>query len=240
MSIQIQYRGGTTDEHLDFIGASRELTIDLTKNTVVVHDGTTVGGHPIAKENLENVDRQFILAKGIASASCDNFTESGMELLFDLLLSKLTGSVIEAPLDEMSGFFKCDGCEVSRADYSRLFNKIGTKFGAGDGETTFNIPDYRDVYFRGLGSLSAQDFNTIQLDAIPNIAGIFSSDITMNILSGPFKFYSKFTGQSWDGTATNNKTNISFDPSIVNPAYGRDKTNEVRTKNMAMNRFIKY
>jgi microcystin-dependent protein len=38
----------------------------------------------------------------------------------------------------------CDGSPVSRSTYSYLFNAIGTTFGAGDGSTTFNLPDTRN------------------------------------------------------------------------------------------------
>jgi hypothetical protein len=51
MSKAIQRRRGTTDEHAGFTGLVGELTVDTTKNTVVVHDGVTAGGHPLAKEN---------------------------------------------------------------------------------------------------------------------------------------------------------------------------------------------
>lgn len=52
------------------------------------------------------------------------------------------------------GYLFCDGAAVSRSTYSRLFDAIGTTFGAGDGSTTFNIPDLRDEFIRGanLGS----------------------------------------------------------------------------------------
>jgi hypothetical protein len=48
MATAIQRRGGTTAEHANFTGLAREITIDTDKNTVVVHDGTTAGGHPLA------------------------------------------------------------------------------------------------------------------------------------------------------------------------------------------------
>lgn len=41
------------------------------------------------------------------------------------------------------GFLICDGSAVSRVTYAQLFSKIGTSFGAGDGSTTFNVPDFR-------------------------------------------------------------------------------------------------
>tara|TARA_X000001036_G_C20237617_1_gene626619 strand:+ start:73 stop:519 length:447 start_codon:yes stop_codon:yes gene_type:complete len=43
-------RGGTTSQHNTFTGAEREVTVDTTKDTLVVHDGSTAGGVPLAKE----------------------------------------------------------------------------------------------------------------------------------------------------------------------------------------------
>ena len=47
------------------------------------------------------------------------------------------------------GWLICDGRELSRLDYSELFNVIGTIWGVGDGLTTFNIPDLRNEFIRG-------------------------------------------------------------------------------------------
>lgn len=49
MSIQVKLRRGTTSQHSTFTGAEGEVTIDTDKDVVVVHDGTTVGGHPLVK-----------------------------------------------------------------------------------------------------------------------------------------------------------------------------------------------
>jgi hypothetical protein len=49
MTTQIKRRRGTTLQHSTFAGAEAEITIDTDKNTVVVHDGSTAGGHPLAK-----------------------------------------------------------------------------------------------------------------------------------------------------------------------------------------------
>lgn len=51
MSFAFQRRRGTTTEHSTFTGLLGELTVDTTKKTVVVHDGTTAGGIPLAKES---------------------------------------------------------------------------------------------------------------------------------------------------------------------------------------------
>lgn len=51
-----------------------------------------------------------------------------------------------------SGYLLCDGSLVSRAVYPSLFAAIGTLYGAGDGTTTFAIPDTRGIFMRGAGT----------------------------------------------------------------------------------------
>ena len=43
-----------------------------------------------------------------------------------------------------TGFLECDGAAVSRSTYSALFAIIGTAYGAGDGSSTFNVPNLQD------------------------------------------------------------------------------------------------
>lgn len=49
MAFAIQLRRGTTAQHSAFTGLVGEVTIDTDKDTIVVHDGSTVGGFPLAK-----------------------------------------------------------------------------------------------------------------------------------------------------------------------------------------------
>jgi hypothetical protein len=55
MATEVKRRRGTTVEHSTFTGAVAELTVDLTKDTVVVHDGATQGGFPLLREDFDNV-----------------------------------------------------------------------------------------------------------------------------------------------------------------------------------------
>lgn len=64
-----------------------------------------------------------------------------------------------------SGYLMCDGSAVSRTDYSALFAVIGTSFGAGDGSTTFNIPDLREATTKGVG-LSGKSSNHYDSDGV--------------------------------------------------------------------------
>lgn len=63
----------------------------------------------------------------------------------------------------------CNGQAVSRATYADLYALIGTNFGEGDGSTTFNVPDYRGKFLRGLGGDSAADIYTTQAEGLPEI-----------------------------------------------------------------------
>jgi hypothetical protein len=51
MAKVLQLRGGTTSAHSTFTGALREVTVDTDKDTLVVHDGSTAGGFPLARQS---------------------------------------------------------------------------------------------------------------------------------------------------------------------------------------------
>lgn len=53
-----------------------------------------------------------------------------------------------------TGWLQCNGAEVSRTTYARLFRKIGTKYGAGNGSTTFNLPDLQHRVLEGTNTTS--------------------------------------------------------------------------------------
>jgi microcystin-dependent protein len=60
------------------------------------------------------------------------------------------GSVIwTARSSAPTGYLKANGAAVSRSTYADLFAAIGTIYGAGDGSTTFNLPDLRGEFVRG-------------------------------------------------------------------------------------------
>ncbi|MBU3625744.1 tail fiber protein [Polynucleobacter sp. JS-Safj-400b-B2] len=66
-----------------------------------------------------------------------------------LALSGAPGSVsFFANTSAPSGWLKANGAAISRSTYSALFSAIGITFGAGDGTTTFNLPDLRGEFLR--------------------------------------------------------------------------------------------
>lgn len=65
-----------------------------------------------------------------------------------------SGSLLQWPTATApSGFLLCTGAAVSRTIYAALFAVIGTTFGAGDGTTTFNLPDFDNRFAVGAGDL---------------------------------------------------------------------------------------
>jgi microcystin-dependent protein len=60
------------------------------------------------------------------------------------------GSIAVFPYNALpSTYLECNGAAVSRTTYAALFAKLGTTYGAGDGSTTFNVPDLRGEFIRG-------------------------------------------------------------------------------------------
>ena len=98
------------------------------------------------------------------------------------------------PADKIpAGWLLCDGRAVSRSEYSNLYNAIGVAWGEGNGSSTFNLPDLRGMFLRGVSSDSGRDedansrgmlannggntgnnVGSYQEDAIRNIEGSFS------------------------------------------------------------------
>ena len=63
MAKLLKLRRGTTTQHGSFTGAEGEVTVDTDKETLVVHDGSTAGGHPVAAEDMANVSSASIAGR---------------------------------------------------------------------------------------------------------------------------------------------------------------------------------
>jgi|SRR5215471_6059715 len=113
-----------------------------------------------------------------------------------------------------AGFLLCDGTAVSRSTYSALFGVIGTVFGAGDGSTTFNLPDCRGRMLVGfcpggqpyVNAIGLSDGNTANLrqpahSHTVSLSGDASGLVLPNHTHAPRPGGTGFTnyGQSGDG-----------------------------------------
>ena len=146
-----------------------------------------------------------------------------------------------------TGWLKANGAAVSRTLYAALFQAVGTTYGAGDGRTTFNLPDLRGEFIRGWddgrGIDSRRALGSGQSDAIRNITGKLDSGqngalqlfdyIETTGAFGVEKSWKQWTAESNSGNG-NIPRAITFDASRVVPT-----ANENRPRNIALLACIK-
>jgi|688.fasta_scaffold405625_1 microcystin-dependent protein len=88
-----------------------------------------------------------------------------------------------------SGFLKANGAAVSRTTYANLFAAIGTLYGAGNGTTTFNVPDLRGEFVRGFddgrGVDAGRVIGSAQADELKSHFHTYNSDSAVgNFVTG--------------------------------------------------------
>ena len=82
MATILQLRRGTSTQHSTFTGAPGEVTVDTTKKTIVVHDGTTQGGSPLATEAFVTTTLQAADSLAELSGNSDDISEGSTNLFF--------------------------------------------------------------------------------------------------------------------------------------------------------------
>jgi microcystin-dependent protein len=120
-----------------------------------------------------------------------------------------------------------------------LYGEIGTTYGAGDGSTTFNLPDYTGGTFPE-GSTTA---GTAKSAGLPNIEGEIWNGLTTGFtgMAAPHQSGALYAGNSARGSvSTNSNTGwgIAIDASRSNSIYGNSDT--VQPKSLTTRFIIKY
>ncbi|PIT15970.1 phage tail protein [Snodgrassella alvi] len=149
------------------------------------------------------------------------------------------GAVMYFAMDEAPvGWLKANGAVVSRTLYANLFAAIGTRFGAGDGKTTFYLPDLRGEFLRGWDDGRRVDsgriFGDTQADAIRNITGE-SEPLHVQTLGniydrnkGAFRSIECYIqGGSANQGSSNYLTVIGFDASLCVPTANENRPRNV-------------
>ena len=118
-----------------------------------------------------------------------------------------------------AGYLKCDGSAVGRATYPELYAAIGTTYGAGDGSTTFNLPNLIGRFAEGSATPG-----TVKEAGLPNITGTLYSVINeQGSASGAIQYAATETGVAGTGTARQ-RGNYTLNASLSNPIYGKSDT----------------
>ena len=179
MSKRLQLRGGTTTEHASFTGAVREVTVDTTKDTLVVHDGSTVGGTALST------------AADVAAA------------IGAIDLTAAIATVIDAAPASLNTLNELAAALGDDANYATTTTTlIGTKLSLAGGAltgpvTTTSTFDGRDVSVDGakLDGIAASATNVTNNNQITNGAGYITSYVNTTYTAG--------TGMSLAGTVFN-------------------------------------
>ena len=148
-----------------------------------------------------------------------------------------------------TGWLLCDGSAVSRTTYSKLFSIISTKYGAGDGSTTFNLPNLTNKFIEGNATPG-----TSYGAGLPNITGeaylqpTQSGNETVPSAIGAFSTQGEIIRQNYPGNGDLNITisstkpyytdNINLNASRSSSIYGASST--VQPPALTLRYIIKY
>ena len=127
MATILQLRRGTTVQHSTFTGAVGEVTVDTTKDTVVVHDGTTAGGKPLATE-------AYVTSAIQTKDNSDEITEGSTNLYF-------TNTRARAAFTASTGISITDGAistSITQYNDASARGAISVTDSGGDGSLAYN------------------------------------------------------------------------------------------------------
>jgi hypothetical protein len=150
MATILQLRRGTTTQHNTFTGAVGEVTVDTTKDTVVVHDGTTAGGKPLATE-------AFVTSAIQTKDNSDEITEGATNLYFTDTRARAAVSVTDSGGDGSLAYNSTTGVITytgpSAADVRAHFS-ASTGISITSGAISSTITQYTDALARGAVSVT--------------------------------------------------------------------------------------
>lgn len=165
---------------------------------------------------IQDEIRAVVLAAGLTPDKSDN-TQLAKAIdaqITDAGLSVQTGSILWFAGELVPvGYLECDGRAISRTQFNRLFSVLDTRFGIGNGSTTFNIPDLRGRFVLGkdnMGGTSANRVTATQADTLG--AGAGEDKVTLSLPQLPSHTHSysaasaSGSGMSFNGSDDGNVT----------------------------------
>lgn len=215
--------------------ASTPATADKL-GPVKVGDGLTIGEDGTLSADLATADAAGRV-KASETAQAGTVPVAKDDGYLDKSWTWEVGEYRVAHAESMDGGLPCHGAAVSRTTYNRLFAKIGTKFGEGDGKTTFNLPDFRNRTLWG----ADDNLGAVIEAGLPGIYGTFGEGyLDANNMPATGAFGRKSGGPlRISGTDVSiNVGTYTFDASKSSGKYGNSDT--VQPPAIAVNVFIKY
>ncbi len=197
-----QYTASVTAGEFAKLQSGNPFSITLARN-----DQPLVEGTPYSKAS--------VLPDEVAAALCPGVEDPTPADAFKALVcrTKAKAGFIYPLASETvpEGFLLCDGAAYSRTQYAELFEAIGTTYGAGDGSTTFNVPNLSTRVPVGtgdgydLGATGGEETHQLTVEEMPSHKHGFSVSTTDGYGSTPAQV-AEGDGKNWS-SGYNGETN---------------------------------
>lgn len=160
-------------------------------------------------------------AKGLTDNNCF-LTPLSLKSVIDVICPPGMFGLFHAT-DVPEGWLLCNGATVSRTTYSRLFAKIGTKYGAGDGSTTFALPNLDGRVLQG--TTNTGNVGNYLEAQLPNITGSNTKRLIGDSenQTGAFKFWTSGSALISGGSGSVQNQMFDFDASRSSALYNGSK-----------------
>jgi microcystin-dependent protein len=182
----------------------RQLNVFISK--IISATVIDAKGDLIVGTANDTVSRLGVGANGTV-LTADSAETSGLKWATASISGVPTGAILSfGGTSAPTGYLLCDGSNVSRTTYSALFTAIGTTWGAGDGSTTFGLPDMRRRTFVGSGGTGTGTLG----NAVGNTGGEESHALSTGELASHTHTFTT-GGQSADHTHSGTTSGQSAD-----------------------------
>lgn len=173
---------------------------------------------------LEAIANVYVTKKANSDALNLKVNKSDLEAEIKRVLGTLeTGIPVGAIMafhDVPAGWLQCNGAAVSRTTYAALFAKIGTKYGSGNGSTTFNLPNLHHKFIEGTNTQS--EVGQSVSAGLPNITGELPS--VRSYGTGTGAFYQGETGYGYSHISSTDRDSVAFSAGRSSSLYDEAST----------------
>jgi microcystin-dependent protein len=140
-----------------------------------VFTGNPRGPTPLATDNDDSLATTAFVKTAMGSVTTGMWAPG--------MIMSWGGLIADIGVGTLANWAPCNGTAVSRAAYPELWQKLGTMHGAGDGSTTFNLPDLRERFILGAGSRAPGVKNPSSAEAITNVNGTHAHTVNGHVLT---------------------------------------------------------
>lgn len=203
--------------------AASATTADSATSAASAESATTAGactGNAATATKLQTARTISITGALQGSASFDGSDNVSISVAYQEVPASIPTGMIAFfhASTPPEGWLACNGQNVSRTTYANLFNVVGTKYGAGDGSTTFTLPNLHHKFLEGTTTTSEVG-SSVQA-GLPNITGKFGEvkDFKTSTQMGAFSGEAQGIGGVMEGARGGV---ISFDASRSSSLYGK-------------------